>query len=132
MTNDKTTALKNADDMMQEIVKMVDMNRDGKIQYEGMVATLVWCQSDFPTGVFRASADTINTAEFRTFVEAAERQLLLLFRSIDRDHDGKVGRDELGAAFQKAGLAVPKRRVLGFFDEIDMNHDGFISFDEWR
>lgn len=29
------TALKNADDMMQEIVKMVDVNHDGKIQYEG-------------------------------------------------------------------------------------------------
>lgn len=32
-----TTALKNADDMMQEIVRMVDVNRDGKIQYEGMI-----------------------------------------------------------------------------------------------
>lgn len=89
------------------------------------------CQSP-PTGVSQTSTDTQATTEFRTFVEAAERQLLLLFTSIDRNHDGKVGRDELGAAFQKAGLAVPKRRVAGFFDEIDMNHDGFISFDEWR
>lgn len=71
-------------------------------------------------------------SEFRTFVEAAERQLLLLFRSIDRDHDGRVGRDELAAAFQKSGLVVPRRRLSGFFDEIDMNHDGYISFDEWR
>lgn len=80
----------------------------------------------------QASTDRKDKTEFRTFVEAAERQLLLLFTSIDRNHDGKVGREELGAAFQKAGLAVPKRRVAGFFDEIDMNHDGFISFDEWR
>lgn len=70
--------------------------------------------------------------EFRVFVEAAERQLLYLFKSIDHNHDGKVGREELEAAFRKAGLAVPKRRLAGFFDEIDMNHDGFISFDEWR
>ncbi|CAN8104175.1 unnamed protein product [Discula destructiva] len=96
--------LKNADDMMQEIVKMVDVNQDGKIQYE----------------------------EFRVFVEAAERQLLLLFKSIDRNHDGQVGREELETAFRKACLTVPKRRVAGFFDEIDMNHDGFISFEEWR
>lgn len=70
--------------------------------------------------------------EFRVFVEAAERQLLLLFRSIDRNHDGMVARDELQSAFQKAGIAVPRSRLVGFFDEVDMNRDGYISFDEWR
>lgn len=70
--------------------------------------------------------------EFRVFVEAAERQLLLLFRAIDRDQDGHIDKEELRAAFQKAGLAVPMRRLSGFFDEIDMNRDGYISFDEWR
>lgn len=123
----RTTALKNADDMMQEIVRMVDVNLDGKIQYEGMIDCL-----ETVLMFLQASTDKKDKTEFRTFVEAAERQLLLLFTSIDRNHDGKVGREELGAAFQKAGLAVPKRRVAGFFDEIDMNQDGFISFDEWR
>lgn len=70
--------------------------------------------------------------EFRVFVEAAERQLRLLFDSIDRNHDGRVGHEELSSAFHKAGLTVPKRRLTGFFDEIDMNHDGYITFEEWR
>lgn len=56
----------------------------------------------------------------------------MLFDSIDRNHDGRVGREELGSAFQKAGLTVPKRRLAGFFDEIDMNRDGYITFEEWR
>lgn len=73
-----------------------------------------------------------HAAEFRVFVEAAERQLLLLFKTIDRNQDGQVGREELEAAFKKASLTVPKRRVAGFFDEIDLNNDGFISFEEWR
>lgn len=30
--------MKNADDMMKEIIQMVDTNRDGKIQYEGTSA----------------------------------------------------------------------------------------------
>ena len=70
--------------------------------------------------------------EFRVFVEAAEKQLLLLFTSIDRDKDGRLNKKELQAAFQRAGLSVPNRRLAGFFDEIDLNHDGFITFDEWR
>jgi solute carrier family 25 phosphate transporter 23/24/25/41 len=70
--------------------------------------------------------------EFRIFVEAAEKQLLMLFRSIDRDKDGRLNKKELQAAFQRAGLSVPNRRLSGFFDKIDMNNDGFITFDEWR
>ena len=73
-----------------------------------------------------------NVIEFRVFVEAAERQLLMLFRSIDRDKDGRLDKEELRAAFQRAGLSVPMRRLSGFFDEIDMNRDGYISFEEWR
>lgn len=70
--------------------------------------------------------------EFRVFVETAERQLLQLFRSIDRDKDGRLNKQELHTAFQRAGLSVPMRRLSGFFNEMDMNHDGFVSFDEWR
>ncbi|KAK0741777.1 mitochondrial carrier domain-containing protein [Apiosordaria backusii] len=96
--------MKNADHMLQEIIKAVDSNGDGKIQYE----------------------------EFRTFVETAEKQLSLLFKSIDRDQDGRLDKKELQTAFRRAGLSVPSRRLANFFDEIDMNNDGFISFDEWR
>lgn len=32
--------MKNADDMLQEIIKAVDTNRDGKIQYEGTAVHL--------------------------------------------------------------------------------------------
>ncbi|KAH8904030.1 mitochondrial carrier [Coniochaeta sp. PMI_546] len=96
--------MKNADDMLKSIVQIVDTSGDGKIQYE----------------------------EFRVFVEAAERQLLLLFRSIDKNGDGKVGKEELRMAFQSAGLAVPSSRLDGFFNDIDMNNDGYISFEEWR
>lgn len=70
--------------------------------------------------------------EFRVFVETAERELLELFRSIDRDKDGRVNKAELQTAFQHAGMTVPSRRLSGFFNEIDLNRDGFITFDEWR
>ncbi|KAI1269688.1 mitochondrial carrier [Xylariaceae sp. FL1019] len=96
--------MKNADDMLKNIIKVVDTDGDGKMQYE----------------------------EFRVFVEAAERQLFHLFESIDRDHDGKLDKEELQVAFQKAGLAVPHRRVEEFFKNIDHNSDGFITYEEWR
>ena len=71
-------------------------------------------------------------AEFRVFVEHAERELWQLFESIDRDHNGELDKEELRAAFSRAGLAISNAKLDQFFDEVDVNHDGVISFDEWR
>jgi len=96
--------LKNANDMLKDIVKAMDKNGDQVISYE----------------------------EFRTFVEKTERELYVLFKSIDQDHNGRLDKSELRAAFKKAGLAIPNSKLDQFFGEVDDNHDGYISFDEWR
>ena len=117
--------MKNADELLKQVVRAVDTNGDGKIQYDGaclrFYAPGLWLIDHLPTPL-----------EFRVFVEAAETQLLQLFRSIDRDSNGRLDKDELQEAFRRIGCTVPSRRLASFFDEIDRNHDGFISFDEWR
>lgn len=55
-----------------------------------------------------------------------------LFRSIDKDGNGKLDEKELQTAFRGAGLTVSNRRLAEFFKHMDDNDDGFISFDEWR
>ncbi|CBX92540.1 hypothetical protein IAQ61_006064 [Plenodomus lingam] len=96
--------LKNADHLLDEVMKAVDTDGDGKITY----------------------------GEFRTFVHETEKELLSLFRSIDKDRDGRLSRDELRMALSRAGLAVPNRSLDHFFKEVDTNNDGTISFEEWR
>jgi len=96
--------LKNADALLHDVLKAVDTSGDGQIQFN----------------------------EFRVFVEHAERELWQLFESIDRDHNGELDKDELRAAFSRAGLAISNAKLDQFFDEVDVNHDGVISFDEWR
>ena len=70
--------------------------------------------------------------EFRTFVEATENKLLVLFQSIDYNRDGKISKEELRSALRGAGLAVPNINLDNFFSEVDTNRDGTISFEEWR
>ncbi|KAL1607804.1 hypothetical protein SLS60_002742 [Paraconiothyrium brasiliense] len=96
--------LKNADQILADVMKSVDTNGDGRISYN----------------------------EFRTFVHETERELLALFKSIDIDQNGKISREELQAAFRRNGLAVPNRKLDVFFSEVDVNNDGAISFEEWR
>ncbi|PHH82964.1 hypothetical protein CDD82_4182 [Ophiocordyceps australis] len=96
--------MKNADDLLQQIMDEVDTNHDGKMQYK----------------------------EFHAFVEQAERQLFLLFQAIDKDGNGKLDMKELQTAFRTAGLTISNRRLADFFHDLDQNHDGFVTFDEWR
>ncbi|MCJ1271411.1 hypothetical protein MMC22_011311 [Lobaria immixta] len=96
--------LKNADSLLHDVLKAVDTDRDGYIQY----------------------------SEFRVFVEQTEKELWQLFKSIDRDQNDQLDKDELMGAFVRAGLVIPKSKLDQFFSEVDTNHDGVISFDEWR
>jgi solute carrier family 25 (mitochondrial phosphate transporter), member 23/24/25/41 len=96
--------LKNADDLLHDVLKAVDTSGDGRIQFQ----------------------------EFLVFVQHAEKELWQLFESIDRDHSGALDKDELRAAFQRAGLTISNAKLDQFFDEVDTNHDGEISFEEWR
>ena len=96
--------LRNADALLHDVLKAVDTSGDGKIQFN----------------------------EFRVFVEHAERELFQLFESIDRDHNGSLDKEELRAAFSRAGLVISNAKLEQFFDEVDSDHDGVISFEEWR
>ncbi|GME23117.1 Calcium-binding mitochondrial carrier SAL1 [Neofusicoccum parvum] len=96
--------LKNADDLLKDVLKSVDADGNGQISY----------------------------SEFHSFVKQTELELWQLFKSIDRNSDGRLDKGELQAAFLRAGLVVPNSKLNQFFGEVDSNNDGVISFEEWR
>ncbi|KAH0289445.1 mitochondrial carrier [Aureobasidium namibiae CBS 147.97] len=96
--------LKNADDLIEDVLHAADINNSGRIEYD----------------------------EFRKFVDQTERELWQLFKSIDRNNDGNLDKNELRSAFVRAGLAVPNSRLDNFFDDVDTDNDGVIDFGEWR
>ncbi|KAL9103905.1 MAG: hypothetical protein Q9163_001098 [Psora crenata] len=96
--------LGNADTLLHDVLRAVDTNRNGHIEY----------------------------GEFRHFVQHTEKELWRLFKTIDRDRNGQLDKKELCAAFQAAGIYLPARKLDQFFTEVDSNHDGVITFDEWR
>ncbi|KAK4574468.1 hypothetical protein LTR86_001309 [Recurvomyces mirabilis] len=96
--------LKDATSLIRDMLTACDINHDGEITYD----------------------------EFDRFCIETERQLRTLFDSMDRDHNGKLDKNELASAFDRAGVLVSNARLDRFFTYIDKNHDGNIDFSEWR
>jgi solute carrier family 25 phosphate transporter 23/24/25/41 len=96
--------LKNADQLLDEVMHAVDTDGNGRITEQ----------------------------EFRKFVYETEKELHHLFQTIDYNRDGKISKDELRSALRTAGLTVPNSNLDKFFSEVDTNNDGTISFEEWR
>ncbi|KAJ5295521.1 hypothetical protein PENANT_c001G08278 [Penicillium antarcticum] len=96
--------LKNADDMVRNVVREVDTNGDGRI----------------------------DQAEFRAFVDHTEDGLWQMFQRIDRNHNGEIDKSELKNAFAQSGVTVSSAKLDRFFAEVDKNNDGVISYTEWR
>ena len=113
-------ALANATDILKDVMKAVDANHNGKIEFEGQSC---------PPNPRKA---TEFSPEFRVFVEHAEAELWQLFKTIDRDHSGRLDKNELRIAFKRAGISIEDAKLASFFDRIDANNDGSISFEEWR
>ena len=55
----------------------------------------------------------------------------LIFASIDKDHTGKLTKDELVAKLQSRPEYLPKDKILELFHEMDKDGDGAISMEEW-
>ncbi|KAK1142708.1 hypothetical protein N8T08_007339 [Aspergillus melleus] len=96
--------LKNADSMLRNVMKTVDTNGDGYIDY----------------------------SEFRAFVDHTEHGLWHLFQSIDRNRNGEIDKNELKSAFANADVTVSNAKLDEFFADVDTNKDGVISYAEWR
>ncbi|KAJ5740305.1 hypothetical protein N7493_000177 [Penicillium malachiteum] len=96
--------LKNADALVYNILRDVDTNGDGWIDYD----------------------------EFRVFVNHTESGLWRMFQDIDHNKNGEIDKTELRAAFAQSGVTVSNAKLDHFFAEVDQNNDGVITYGEWR
>jgi hypothetical protein len=73
--------------------------------------------------------DTLKTQMFRKVFKDKQR-LIDIFRSFDKDRNGKLSREELLRGFQQLDINVDKELVDVFVANIDANSDGTIDYRE--
>ena len=71
-------------------------------------------------------------AEFKAFVDGADKELWQIFHSVDLDSNGKIDKSELREALVKAGISTDAAKLEQMFKSMDRNRDGEICFAEWR
>ena len=116
--------LKDADNLVRDMLMAADINDDGKISFDGPSLCCYGARN-------RVKAD-MCTKEFCKFCEQTEKELWTLFQSIDKDKNGRLDKFELASAFQRAGVDVSNARLDRFFQYIDKDRDGSIDYNEWR
>ena len=101
----------------------LDKNDDGKVTFEEFNA-------GFADTVFATYGRGLDGAVSKQEWDAVERANQVKanssFRALDRNHDGKLTRDELSHGRKRDAV------VKSLFARIDKNHDGVITLDEAR
>ena len=101
----------------------LDQNNDGKVTFAEFNAGF----ADLIFDTYGRGLDgTVSLQEWDAIERANENKAQSSFRLLDRNHDGKLSRDELSHG--KRRDAVVRR----LFARIDKNHDGVITLAEAR
>lgn len=94
--------------------------------------------SDLPNLKSNGSATPTSVLPIRDSSESSSEstselyELVQAFKVIDRDGDGKITRDELGALLSRLGASPPSEEELSLMlSEVDRNGDGCISLEEF-
>ncbi len=108
-----------------ELFQELDANRDGAIEREEVPASarpaferLLKRGDDNRNGRLEAEEYKSVLLDLRAFNEQAKKKAVERFKSMDKDRDGKVSREE---------FTGPKPR----FDQLDRNGDGFVTEQEF-
>lgn len=112
-------------EVFRDLFQELDTNRDNAIERNEVPASarasfdrLLKRGDDNHNGKLEAEEYRAILVDLRTFAEQAKKQAIERFESMDRDHDGKVSREE---------FTGPKAR----FEILDRNGDGFVTQQEF-
>ncbi|XP_029919555.1 calcium-binding mitochondrial carrier protein SCaMC-3-like isoform X2 [Myripristis murdjan] len=121
-----------------ELFDQLDLNKDGRIDIFELRAGLAG------RGLSRSSVDRIvkegdtnkdgqlDFAEFTHYLRNNEKQLKLMFRSLDRNNDGEIDASEIQHALHTVGVDVSLEDAARILQSMDRDGTMTIDWNEWR
>ncbi|KAJ8246227.1 hypothetical protein GJAV_G00265240 [Gymnothorax javanicus] len=121
-----------------ELFEQLDLNKDGRIDvHELRVWLTARGQAKSAVEEIVREGDTnkdgqLDFDEFTRYLRAHERQLRLMFRSLDRNNDGEIDMGEIQQSLRNLGVEISKAQAAKIMQSIDKDGTMTIDWNEWR
>ncbi|XP_077460732.1 mitochondrial adenyl nucleotide antiporter SLC25A24-like [Stigmatopora argus] len=121
-----------------DLFDQMDLNKDGYIDIKELRKGLAG------RGLSKASLERIVKAgdanedgvldfeEFTQYLRTHEKQLKVMFRSLDKNNDGEIDASDIQQALRAVGLNISLRAANRILKSIDKDGNMTIDWDEWR
>ncbi|XP_042304828.1 calcium-binding mitochondrial carrier protein SCaMC-3 isoform X2 [Sceloporus undulatus] len=123
-----------------KLFEQLDANKDGRVDInelrEGLARLGMDAGAHAEQDILR-EGDTdhdgeLNFEEFARYLQERERKLLLMFHSLDRNHDGQIDVSEIQQTFHSLGVYISLQQAEKILHSIDKDGTMTIDWHEWR
>ncbi|KAJ8277966.1 hypothetical protein GJAV_G00082220 [Gymnothorax javanicus] len=124
----------------QDLFEKLDANKDGKVDISELKAGLKSMGISLGKGAAQkivSSGDKDEDAEldfkeFSKYLKEQEKKLLLTFKSLDKNNDGRIDVMEVKQSLADLGMDISKENAEKILNSIDADGTMTVDWNEWR
>ncbi|KAF3699271.1 Calcium-binding mitochondrial carrier protein SCaMC-1 [Channa argus] len=123
----------------QDLFRRLDTNKDGKVDVaelrEGLKAMGIFRKGAAQKIVLSGDQNkdgSLDFNEFTKYLKEHEKKLLLTFKSLDRNNDGRIDASEIQQSLAELGMALSKEDALKILQSMDIDGTMMVDWNEWR
>ncbi|XP_077504353.1 calcium-binding mitochondrial carrier protein SCaMC-2-like isoform X1 [Amblyomma americanum] len=128
------------EERLEKLFRKLDANEDGRIDINDLATGLrklglphsPGSVEKFITASDTGKDGTVDFAEFVHYIIEHEKNLMVVFKSLDANSDGSLDANEIKTSFQSLGIHIEHDEAVRLLKRMDKDGSLTISFEEWR
>uniref|UniRef100_A0A7N9AQ31 Solute carrier family 25 member 24 n=1 Tax=Mastacembelus armatus TaxID=205130 RepID=A0A7N9AQ31_9TELE len=117
-----------ASPIYEQLFAKLDTNKDGKVDVSELKAGL----AAMGVKTTKEAAQGLDFNEFSKYLKDHEKKLLLTFKSLDKNQDGRIDLTEIQQSLSDLGLEITKDTAEKILQSIDVDGTMTVDWNEWK